>query len=118
MLNPAYFENAIVDYTVNLENGLCYERFNLSSSNYSLANGGALLQTGKYLGEFPLGINGYLVDQASGEFYSQNTQVAVNQVIPGDTLMREMWYAQHFSEFFNQLSSESERAYLIEQSIA
>lgn len=118
MLNPDYFSNAIVDYTVYLENGLCYERFNLSSNNYSLANGGALLQTGKYLGEFPLEINGYLVDQASGEFYNQSTQVEVDQVIPGDTLMREMWYAQHFREVFNQLSSESERAYLIEQSIA
>ncbi|MGH1433770.1 MAG: T9SS type A sorting domain-containing protein [Lewinella sp.] len=118
MLNPVYFENAIVDYTVSLENGLCYERFNLSSNNYSLANGGALIQTGKYLGELPMEINGYLVSENSGEFYSQSTQVGADQVIPGDTLMREMWYAQHFREVFNQLSSDAERAYLIEQSIA
>lgn len=63
-------------------------------------------------------INGYLVSENSGEFYSQSTQVGADQVIPGDTLMREMWYAQHFREVFNQLSSDAERAYLIEQSIA
>lgn len=118
MLNPSYFDDAIVDYTVNLENGLCYERFNLSSNEYTPDNGGALIQTGKYLGEFPMEIDGYLVRESSGEFYSQNTQIETDQLTVGDTLMREIWYAQHFREFFSQISSDEERNYLIEQSIA
>lgn len=117
MLNPDFFESAIVDYTVSLENGLCYERFNLSSNNYSIANGGVLLQTGKYLGEFPMEIDGYLIN-TDNEFFHQSTQIAGNQIVAGDTLMREMWYAQHLREAFHEISSAEDRDYLIAQSIA
>ncbi|MEL7425725.1 MAG: hypothetical protein AAFN81_22225 [Bacteroidota bacterium] len=106
----------IVDYSVNLENGLCYERFDLSTSELNSDNQGVLLQTGKYLGDFPMEIRGAFVTETN-DFHSLELTIEPESVGTGDTLMREIWYAQHLTELFGQVSSNADREEIIDLSI-
>ena len=106
----------IVDYHVSLQNGVCYERFNLSGNQLTPENGGVLLQTGKYLGELPMEIEGFLVTD-DNNFSTLNTQIPLEEVQAGDTLMQEMWYAQHLQSLFGQVASNADREHIIDLSI-
>ncbi len=108
--------SGVVDYHVSLQNGVCYERFNLSSSQLTPENGGVLLQTGKYLGELPMEIEGFLVTD-DNNFLTLHTEISPQEVQVGDTLMQEMWYAQHLKSLFGQVASNADREHIIDLSI-
>ena len=117
LLPPFGLPEGVLDYNVNLQNGVCYERFTLSSNYLNSENNGVLLQTGKYLGNFPLQIEGYLITE-NEEFYTINAEVEEEQLITGDTLMREIWYGQLLPMLFGQVASNEDREDLINLSIA
>lgn len=109
-------EAGTVDFNVNLANGLCYERYTLSSSTMNAENRGILLQTGKYLGDFPMEVEGYLVTE-DNHFTTINTSLSEEDVLMGDTLMREIWYGKHLPQLMGEASSNADREAIIDLSI-
>ncbi|GJM32605.1 MAG: hypothetical protein DHS20C18_16060 [Saprospiraceae bacterium] len=114
---PAFvLPNGILDYTTTLENGVAYQRYSINSAIVTPENKGVILQTGKYLGDFPMNINAnYITNE--GQVLSASNTIMPEDVFVGDTLMREMWYGPHLKSLEAQSSSTDDLLYIIEESI-
>lgn len=110
------FPTGVLDYTTSLESGIAYHRFSLSSPQLTQQNGGVILQTGKYLGDFPLHVSANLITNG-GEFWNITTSIPPDDIISGDTLMKEMWYGPYLKSLEILASSDDDRFFIIEQSI-
>ncbi len=106
----------IIDYTTSLENGITYHRYSISDVELNEENQGVILQTGKYLGNFPLHVNANLVTD-NGEFYNMSNSIDIPNIMEGDTLMREMWYGPYLKELEILAGSDDDRLAIVEQSI-
>lgn len=106
----------IIDYTTTLENGIAYQRYSISDPELNAQNNGVILQTGKYLGDFPMHVNANLITDG-GEFYNMTNSIDVPNIMEGDTLMREMWYGSYLRELKILAGSDEDRLAIIEQSI-
>ncbi|MEM9822069.1 MAG: hypothetical protein AAF985_13395, partial [Bacteroidota bacterium] len=106
----------ILDFTTSLTSGLTYQRYNLSSDLADANNLGVILQTGKYLGDFPFEVEASLIDD-EGQFWSVSNTIAPSEIVLGDTMMREMWYGPHLRDLEVLISNNEDRQYIIEQSI-
>jgi hypothetical protein len=110
------FPTGIMDYTTTLTNGIAYQRYSINSVELNPENKGVILQTGKYLGDFPMNINASLITD-SGQFWNINTTVESEDILVGDTLMKEMWYGPYLRTLEAQVATDEDREYIIEQSI-
>ncbi len=81
------------DLHTSLEDGFCYGRFNLSNNTGNVVMDKPLLQIGKFKGNGPfrLEMNGVL----DGEIFQSKVKPPVSEILPADTLIREMWYGQY-----------------------
>lgn len=89
-----------LDVYTTLEEGLCYQRFNLGSVNGEVDLNQPILQVGKYQGSFPLKILANSI--YNGNVFSEEITIPTSQVHLADTLTEEMWAGQ-----FLQLQEES-----------
>ena len=110
------FPTGIMDYTTTLTNGIAYQRFSINDVEVNSENNGIILQTGKYLGDFPMNINASLIT-STGQFYNISTTIDSEDILVGDTLMKEMWYGPYLTSLVAQVGSNEDREYIIEQSI-
>lgn len=110
------FEQSLLDVNTSLENGICFQRYSLNGFQVDDPADAVILQTGKYLGDFPMEIEASLIS-STGDFWSADISVPESAVVPGDTLMREMWYGPHLSVREAQVSSNEERMQIIEESM-
>lgn len=110
------FPSGIVDFVTTLENGITYQRYSLNSPVLNPENKGVMLQTGKYLGDFPMHIDANLITN-DGQYWHTSSAIEPNDVLTGDTLMKEMWYGPHLKELEAQADNDEDRLYIIDQSI-
>ncbi|MEO1517628.1 MAG: FlgD immunoglobulin-like domain containing protein [Bacteroidota bacterium] len=78
-----------------LQTGFTYERFHQHYGGQSQLPNRAILQIGKYQGNFPmeLSFNAF----ADGNFYSEKVQIDAGEVEEGDTLSRKIWMGHHLA---------------------
>ncbi|MFK7807564.1 MAG: T9SS type A sorting domain-containing protein [Saprospiraceae bacterium] len=110
------YPTGILDYSTSLESGITYQRYNLNDIDVNEENKGVILQTGKFVGDFPMNINASLVT-TNGSFYNISETVTEQEIISGDTLMREMWYGSYLRNLEALASSDEDRLDIISQSI-
>lgn len=108
--------NGIISSEVTMPTGVSFEKYNIHDSNLSNNTNGIVLQTGKYIGAFPLQINAAVI-LPDGSFAISNTEIQPNQTIESDSLMREMWYGPHLKAEAVFASTDDEIAAVVEQSI-
>lgn len=117
-LFPAFqFPSGTMDFVTNMEGGISYQQYNIGSSEVSPAQRGAIMQTGRYLGSFPMNIHAGLIGE-DGQFWVLNETVAFDSPVPGDTLMREIWYGPYLKKLESTIGSEDDRQFIIETSKA
>ena len=92
-IGSVLFQNIIIDTQYSLEEGLTYERFDLSSYQYSNINK-PIMQVGKYIGEFPMEVD--LIAIYEGEIYSDSKLITPsNIIVPGDSTLKTCWAGNH-----------------------
>lgn len=87
------------DMHTSLENGLCYSRYTMngSSDNISLSN--AVLQVGKYIGEFPLHLE--LSGLYGGKILLKNVVIGPDEIQQSDSVTQQFWTGLHISKLEN-----------------
>jgi len=78
-----------LDLHTRLENGLCYNRYNLNETGELVNFKRPILQVGKYEGTFPFVIE--TVGSLQGNLISADVTLSESQVSNGDTLARQAW---------------------------
>ncbi len=110
------YPTGLIDFNTSLESGIAYQRYNLSNMELNQQNKGVIMQTGKYLGDFPLHIEANLITPG-GSFYTLSNTVLPMDILTADTLLRESWYGPHLKELEVLASTEEDRLSIIDQSI-
>lgn len=113
---PFMLPTGLLDFNTSLENGVNYQEYNIGSLEYTPESSGVMMQTGKYIGDFPMNIYAELISN-NGDYWTLSESLTFDEVHAGDTLMREIWYGPHLKNMEALLASDDEREYLIEQSI-
>ena len=116
VFTPMEWPTGIVDFSTSLANGICYQRYAINDIGFDQDNRGVLLQTGKYLGGFPMNITANLILE-NGNFFSLNHTIQPDEIVQGDTLMREMWYGPHLKERELLVGSTGDHHAVIAESI-
>lgn len=101
--------SGITDYNVSLQNGICYQRYNLSSPT----NNHVLLQVGKMAGLPPFEVSGIMLTD-DNQLIRTEASLPSTAIVTGDTLMQEIWYGQYLKGLFQQVSSDADRLAVIE----
>lgn len=101
--------SGITDYNVSLQNGICYQRYNLGSPT----DNQVLLQVGKMVGQPPFEVSGTMLTD-DNQLIRIEANLPAAAIATGDTLMQEMWYGQYLKELFQQVSSNEDRQAVIE----
>jgi len=100
------------DFHTKLANGFCYGRFYPNGDQDVAYIDQPIVQIGKYKGSFPFKI------EVSGEFnghvFNQEISVPESEIIPGDSLLREMW----FGAYLRLLESENQQNNIIQEIIS
>ncbi len=106
----------LIDLSVDMAEGICFQEQNLFSSFLYEGESPTLYQTGRYLGELPFEIEAAIILE-DGSYYDYETTIASETISQGDTLMREIWYGNYLREESLVVSDEEELLQLIQQSI-
>ena len=119
-LNPFLFnaeeEMGTITSNVSMPNGVAYEKYDIHDSNMTYNSNGVILQTGKYIGDFPLQVNAAII-LPDGSFATSNAEIQPNQSIEPDSLMREMWYGPHLKAEEVFASTDNQIEAVVAQSI-
>ena len=106
----------ILDLSVDLTAGICYQEQNLFSSFLYENENPTLYQTGRYLGELPFEIEAAIILE-DGSYHTYETVIEPETITEGDSLMREIWYGNYLREESIIVEDEDELLQLIQQSI-
>lgn len=96
--------NALDIYTT-LENGYCYNRFNLSKSENISYVSEPILQVGKFDGEFPFSID--ITGEFKGNVFSKKIKINEENIIKGDSITEKIWAGQYLRNLENTSRSNS-----------
>jgi len=82
-----------IDVYTTLDEGFCYNRFNLSKEGELVNLNRPILQIGKYQGDFPF------VIEAAGEFdgllFGESMQIEEPSILQADSLLEESWVGNY-----------------------
>lgn len=106
----------LLDYSTSLDEGICYQRYNISSANASNNPSGALLQTGRYQGQFPMTVEGIFLSD-NGNFYTASQTINESDLWQSDSLMRKIWYGPHLKQREASASAADEILDIVDLSI-
>ncbi|MFZ4477961.1 MAG: T9SS type A sorting domain-containing protein, partial [Saprospiraceae bacterium] len=84
-----------IDFYTSVENGFCFGRYFISNTANQYANK-PILQIGRYHGSFPLSVE--TAGSLNGNIFFNEQQIPESEIIPGDSLCREMWYGKKLQE--------------------
>ena len=93
------------DLHVSLEQGFCYQRFDVSPASGQYTMNKPILQLGRYQGKMPftLQTSGLVGNQP----FTRTITVTAKEVIPADTLLHEMWTGQEIARLENSASTNA-----------
>ncbi len=104
------------DLYTRLENGLCYNRYDVRPVGDLVAFNRPVFQIGKYEGTFPFIIEA--VGSLEGNLLSANIVLSGGEVTPGDTLTRQAWAGNHIQALERSASSNDVISRIINESIS
>ncbi|MEZ4984977.1 MAG: T9SS type A sorting domain-containing protein [Saprospiraceae bacterium] len=104
--------SGISDFSVTLENGICFQRYNIGTTG----SGGVLTQVGKYVGQPPFEIRGVMLTD-DNQFIEEETIVPETAIATGDSLMQEMWYGMYLDDLYSEIQSNEDRHEVIDISM-
>lgn len=108
--------NGTLDLYTTLEEGFCYQRFDLNASNGQVDLSQPVLQIGKYQGNFPLKIiaNGFF----EGNVFSEEIILPTNEVYQADTLAEEMWAGNYVHSLERSTQSNQNISDIVDRSMS
>lgn len=105
------------DFHTSLENGFCYDRYNITFQGQSNLLEQPILQVGKYIGEFPFQIE--LSAVLNDTFFIQEgVEVAPNEIYAADSLAHEIWVGHFLKELETSGSAANIITQIIHESIS
>jgi hypothetical protein len=103
-----------LDFYTSVENGFCYGRYNVASSNTQFTNK-PILQVGRYQGSFPLFVE--MAGSLNGAVFYHEQYIPESEIVPGDSLCNEMWYGRKIQELESSSSSNNVVLDIIQNSL-
>lgn len=92
------------DVYTSLNDGFCYDRLNFSKlQNISLTQ--AIIQTGKFIGKFPLTIN--LTGSYNGSLFNKKISINENEISRSDSTTKTIWNGKYLLDLEKGIQSNS-----------
>jgi len=90
------FEDYNFDLHTTLESGFTFNRYFQNFTGSSVNQDQAILQIGRYAGEFPFKVEFSAIQD--NLFTYEDFEIAEDQIIQSDSLTREIWYGHYIKE--------------------
>lgn len=102
-----------MDLSTDMEQGIIFHEQDLFGTEFTGNEPHVFYQTGRYLGDFPMNVEAYLITEEN-DFFSEEITLDTTGQFAADTFMREMFYGNYLNR---QVTNVAEYESIIAQSI-